>query len=51
MGVMVVVTAEGALVNIHMLGAICKGILTLWVVPIFSEYWAETLAVFWCTML
>ena len=31
MSVIVVVTAEGAVVNIHMLGAISEGILTLWV--------------------
>ena len=46
MSVMVVVTAEGAVVNIHILGAICEGILTLWVFLIFSDHWAEMLAVF-----
>ena len=29
MSVMAVVTAEGAVVNIHILGAICEGILML----------------------
>ena len=43
---MAVVTAEGAVVNIHTLGAICEGILTLQVFLIFSEHWAEMLAAF-----
>ena len=43
---MVVVTAEGAVVNIHTLGVICEGILTLWVFLIFSEHWAAMLAAF-----
>ena len=43
---MVVATAEGAVVNIHALGAICEGILTLWIFLIFSEHWAEMLAAF-----
>ena len=46
MSVMVVVTAEGAVVNIHTLDAICVDILTLWVFLIFSEHWAEMLAAF-----
>ena len=46
MSVVVVVTAEGAVVNIHTLGAICEGILTLWIFPICNEHWAEMLAVF-----
>ena len=46
MSVMVVVTAEGAVVNIHMLAAICQGILTLWVFLICSEHQAEMLAAF-----
>ena len=46
MSVMVVVTAEGAVVNIHMLDAICEGILMLWIFLIFNEHWAEMLAVF-----
>ena len=46
MSVMAVVTAEGDMVNIHMLSAICEGILTLWVFRIFSDHWAEILAVF-----
>ena len=51
MSVMVVVTAEDAVVNIHMLDALCEGILMLWVFLIFSEYWAEMLAAFLVTML
>ena len=46
MSVMDVVTAGGAVVNIHTLGAICLGILTLWVFLIFSEHQAEMLAAF-----
>ena len=46
LSVMVVVTAKGAVVNTHTLGAICEGILTLWVFLIFSEHWAEMLAAF-----
>ena len=44
MSVMAVVTAEGAVVNIHTLGAMCEGILTLWVFLIFSEHQTEMLA-------
>ena len=43
---MVVVSAEGAVVNIHTLSAICEGILTLWVFLICSEHQAEMLAAF-----
>ena len=43
---MVVVTAEGAVVNIHMLVAICEGILTLLVFLICSDHQAEMLAAF-----
>ena len=46
MSVMVVVTVEGAVVNIHMLSAICEGILTLWVFLIFSEHQADMLSAF-----
>ena len=46
MSVMVVVTVEGVVVNIHTLGAICEGILTLWVFLIFIEHQAEMLAAF-----
>ena len=44
--VMVIVTAEGAVANIHMLGAICEGILTVWVFLIFSEHQADMLTTF-----
>ena len=43
---MVVVTAEDAVVNIPTVGAICEGILTLWIFLIFSEHWEEMLAAF-----
>ena len=43
---MAVVTAEGAVVTIHTLGAICEGILTLWVFLIFSEHQTELLTAF-----
>ena len=43
---MIVDTAEGAVINIHTLGAICEGILTLWVLLIFSEHLVEMVAAF-----
>ena len=46
MNVMAVVTAEGAVVNIHTLGAISQGKLTLWVFLICSEHLSEMLCVF-----
>ena len=46
MSVMAVVTAKDVVVNIHTLGAICEGILILWVFLIFSEHLAEMLAAF-----
>ena len=46
MGMMAVVTAKGAVVNIHILGTICEGILTLWVFLIFREHLAEMLAAY-----
>ena len=46
MSVMVVVTAEGAVFNIHMLGAICEGILTMWIFLNFNDHQVEMLAAF-----
>ena len=44
--VIVVVTAEGAVVNIQTFGAICEGILTSEVFLICNEHLVEILAVF-----
>ena len=46
MRVIVVVTAEDAVVNIHTLGAVCEGILMFWVFLIWSEHLVEMLAAF-----
>ena len=46
MRVSVVVTAEGAVVNIQTFGAICEGILTSEVFLICNEHLVEILAVF-----
>ena len=46
MRVIVVVTAEGAVVKIQTLGASCEGILTSEVFLICNEHLAEILAVF-----
>ena len=46
MGVIVVVNAEGAVVNIQTFGAICEGILISRVFLICNEHLAEILAVF-----
>ena len=46
MRVIVVVTAEGAVVKIQTLGASCEGILTFEVFLICSENLAEILALF-----
>ena len=46
MRVIVVVTAEGAVVNIQTFGTICEGILTYEVFLICNEHLVELLAVF-----
>ena len=46
MRLIAVVTAEGAVVNIHTLGAICEGILMFWVSLIWSKHLVEMLAAF-----
>ena len=46
MSVTAVVTAEGDVVNIHMLGASCDGILMSWVFLICNEHLAEMLHAF-----
>ena len=46
MRVIVVATAEGAIVKIQTFGAICEGILTSKVFLIFNEHLVEILAVF-----